>query len=406
MSDSVALFVMGQDGHVKRMLPLIQGIAARGDVPHVFTDVAYRSDVERAGGRFVDIFAGRPLDEADAESTPLPCRFVSFAGCFAEDVARELREIGPTVILYDTFAVIGRVVGKILGLPHVNVCCGHNREVGEVDDWLPLMSDYLSVSPACERWVEVLRERYGLEDASPWCWTDAQSEHLNLYCEPPGYLDADRRESLEPIAFFGSLPEADDIAARLGAGGDGHFNGGAERVYLSFGTLVWRFFGEQVLGAMRAASEALAERDAGAVISLGGMPVSAEARRELTAPNVVVADFVDQWQVLAGAGAFVTHHGLNSTHEAVWSGVPMISYPFFGDQPSQAAKCAGFGFATSLVDAQLGAVGKDDVHAALDRVAAERDSMRAALATGREWEAQVMAERPAVLDRVLALGSA
>ena len=406
LSTAVALFVMPQDGHVRRMLPLVHGFAARGDAPYVFTDVSFRDGVERAGGQFVDLFAGRPMDEADDESWPLPCRFVSFAGRFGEEVSREVREIGAQVVLYDTFAYIGPVVAQILDLPHVNVCSGHNRFLAEIESVMEPFRDRIVISPACEHWVGVLQDRHGLEEASPWSWARTQSEHLNIYCEPARYLDERNRRALEPIAFFGSLPPAEEIDARIHADDHPPFEGDGLRVYVSFGTVMWEAFAEPALAAMRVISEALVERGASAVFSLGGHPLPDEDRQTLTAPNVIVADYVDQWRVLAHADVFVTHHGLNSTHEAIWSGVPMISYPFVADQPSQAAKCSEFGLATPLSRAPVEPVAKEDVHAALGRVGKEERAMRSALAAAREWEVQVMAERPAVLDRILALGSA
>jgi len=65
-------------------------------------------------------------------------------------------------------------------------------------------------------------------------------------------------------------------------------------------------------------------------------------------PNVRVVEYADQWEALRESDVFITHHGLNSTHEAVFNRVPMISYPFFGDQPALAAKCRRFGSAVPL----------------------------------------------------------
>jgi UDP:flavonoid glycosyltransferase YjiC (YdhE family) len=332
---------------------------------------------------------------------PPACRYVSFAGCYAEDVCRELREISPSLIVYDTFAYIGRVAAQILDLPHVNVCAGHNVSLANIDELLGVLGEHVAISPACDRWVDELRERHGLEEASPWSWIGTQSEHLNLYCEPEQYLDPAYREVFEPIAFFGSLHKDRDITPEP-TGGPA-FNGSGPRVYVSFGTFVWRLFPDQALAAQRVLSEALAERDGSALMSLGRRPLPEEVRRELAAPNVVLADYVDQRRVLAETDAFVTHHGLNSTHEAVWAGVPMISYPVFWDEPALAARCAEFGTAVPLAAATLEPLDKQDVHDALDRVASEAESMRSALATAREWEAQVIAERPAVVDRMLAL---
>ena len=51
-----------------------------------------------------------------------------------------------------------------------------------------------------------------------------------------------------------------------------------------------------------------------------------------------------------GRRVFVTHHGLNSTHEAIYHRTPMLSYPFFGDQPYLANRCRDLGLSVPLVD--------------------------------------------------------
>ena len=56
----VAVFCMPERGHLHRLLPLVAGFARRGVDTHVFTDAAYREPVERAGGRFVDLFLAIP----------------------------------------------------------------------------------------------------------------------------------------------------------------------------------------------------------------------------------------------------------------------------------------------------------------------------------------------------------
>src|SRR5438093_4221988 len=121
----VAFMVMWHAGHFQRLRPLISGLAAQGVPVHVFGDRRFQADAERDGARFVDVFAKYPLEDADGESMPLPCRSVSFAGRYAEEIASELEAIGASLVVYDTFAVIGRAAGHLLGIPYVNVCAGH-----------------------------------------------------------------------------------------------------------------------------------------------------------------------------------------------------------------------------------------------------------------------------------------
>jgi len=139
------------------------------------------------------------------------------------------------------------------------------------------------------------------------------------------------------------------------------------------------------------------------IISLGGAAIEGSTIAGWVRPNVSVESSVDQWDVLREAGAFITHHGMNSTHEAIFHRVPMISYPFFSDQPGMADRCRKFGLAAALADSVRGDFSEDQVRTALARLAEERDSMRAALSRAREWELAVMNGRPAVHQRILDL---
>src|SRR5690606_29333751 len=99
----------------------------------------------------------------------------------------------------------------------------------------------------------------------------------------------------------------------------------------------------------------------------------------------------------------VTHHGLCSTHEAVFHEVPMISQPFFWDQPGLAARCQAFGIAVPLSDAPRGAFDEAAFSAALDRVIADRVAMRRGLRKARSWEVRTIAGRDAIVNRFAAL---
>jgi UDP:flavonoid glycosyltransferase YjiC (YdhE family) len=137
-----------------------------------------------------------------------------------------------------------------------------------------------------------------------------------------------------------------------------------------------------------------------AIISLGGATIGNESLAALARLNVSVESYVDQWSLLQEADAFVTHQGMNSTHEAIFHRVPMISYPFFWDQPALAKKCQQFRLSIPLADTPRGAFSEDDVRTALARLTDERESMQAALSRAHEWEKAVIGNRPAVLQQI------
>jgi UDP:flavonoid glycosyltransferase YjiC (YdhE family) len=388
---------MPEPGHFRRLLPLISGLSGRGVEVEVLTHRRFAAEAERSGGRFTDLFSKYPIERADGESLPVPCRFVSHAGVFAGEVAEDLRAAKCDLVIHDTFAVVGRVAARLAGLPAVNVCAGHN--VAPAPFLESLRTDpRVRLSPACHRAVALLRDRHGIEDASPFSYVSSLSPLLNVCCEPPQWLDAGERKPFEPIAFFGSLADADGAAPpppHDGAGGD------ALRVYVSFGTVVWRYFAGEAMRVLRALSAAFSAMEGiRAAVSLGGAPAEAAG---LSARNVAVRDYVDQWALLGETDLFVTHHGLNSTHEAVARGVPMLSRPFFWDQPALARKCRRFGLALPLAEGPAETFGPEEVRDALRRFLERREPMLRALAEAREWEREVVRDRGAVLDRILSL---
>jgi UDP:flavonoid glycosyltransferase YjiC (YdhE family) len=404
----VAVFCMPEVGHLQRLLPLIAGLARRGAAVPVFTAAAFRGAVERAGGSPVDLFADRPLDAADATSRPVPCRYVSFAAHYAPALLETVARLAPAVIVYDTFAVIGRVLARALGVPYVNVCAGHAMTPARA---LAALGDYPRVAPsdACWRAVASLRDRWGIADASPFAYFTGVSPFLNVYCEPPAFLPPEDRAALEPVAFFGSVapPETGRVDAPAGPAFGPPGSGGGPRVYAAFGSVVWRYYEADAVQALHALADAVAARPpARAVVSLGGHRLEAAARSRLARPNVRVTDYVDQWRLLEAASVCVTHHGLNSTHEAIYHRVPMLSYPFFADQPPLAACCQALGLAVPLAGAPRAALDPGDVGAALARVEAESAAMAARLARAREWEVEAIDGRDAVVRRILALGGA
>lgn len=399
---TAAVFCMPEQGHFKRLLPLIAGLSGAGIATHVFTDVRYRAAVEGAGGRFADVFAGRPLEAADAKSQPVPCRYVSFAAHHADSMLRELAPLRPDLVVHDTFAVIGVVAANELALPRVAVCSGHNAAPGPTVAALQ-RDPRARVADECWRAVALLRERHGMPDATPFSYAACLSPDLNVYCEPPEFLRPDERKPFEPIAFFGSLSEAETGEQAQAGSLFGDDAARALRVYASFGTVVWRYFEADVLAALAAVADAVAGLDdAVALVSLGGRGTPEHAA-QLTRPNVRVESYVEQWRALRDASVFVTHHGLNSTHEAIFQGAPMLSYPFFGDQPALARRCQELGFALPLADAPRAPVAPEMIRVALAQLARERGAMRERLAEARRWELAAIRGRGAVIERIVAL---
>ena len=238
--------------------------------------------------------------------------------------------------------------------------------------------------------------------ASPFSYVEMQSPFLNLYCEPPEFLAEEDRAAFEPIAFFGSL--APDLREQ-GAATVFARTPRTLRIYAAFGTLIWRYFATAAYDALSVISRTCTDRGMDVVLGLGGHERALAGRAPLAGGNVRAFDYADQWATLREADIFVTHHGLNSTHESIFHQVPMLSYPFFGDQPAQARCCQDLGLALPLVRTPRAPLEPEAVLGAIQRITDDRSAFAARLAEARAWELRTISERGAVIDRVVALAS-
>ncbi len=397
MSRSVVAISMGGVGHVQALLPVISALRGRGLTVHALAPADFRERLEATGAEFIDLFARHPIDSVDATSRPIPSRNVTFAGAYAESLAESIAALAPALILYESFAVVAPVVARLLGLPYVNVLPNHSPVPARV---LAVLRDdpRVAISEACWAAVERLRTVHGMCDATPFSYTTTFSPYLNLYGEPEEFLVPEDRAAFAPLAFFGVVAPPPATRTRVFAS-----DGRRRRIYISFGTVIWWYFEADALAALSSLSECLAGEEVEVVISLGGHGLSPLVRGALERSNVRVVDHVDQWSILAEADAFVTHHGLNSTHEAIFRQVPMLSYPFFGDQPALAARCQEIGLALPLASGPRAAIDGAVVHAALARLTYERDRFALRLAQARQWELRTIAGREKIVDRIMTL---
>ena len=368
---------------------------------HVMTRPEGREPAEAAGARFVDLFAKYPLDAADADSIPLPSRLVSFAAVYAEPLIAEVAALRPALIVYDSFVVVAPLVARRLGIPYVGMRAGHAqvpaRAIAETraDPRVATSAGVLGGGGAA---AQRLRHA-GRQPVLVPRWPQPPSESLRRAAALSG-----RRATARPSSRSRSSARSRPSCAReLRPRGRWPAIAGVFASYVSFGTVIWRYYASQALAALARLAGDLSERGARVLISLGGHAASPVERRPLERPGVRVEHYVDQWGALRDADLFVTHHGLNSTHEAIFHRVPMLSYPFFGDQPAMARCCQRLGLAVALADTPRAELEAPRVQRAVGSVLEQREAFAARLAQARRWEIEVIAGREDVLDRVLAL---
>lgn len=389
-------------GHLGTLGAVLAGLASRGHRVTLHAPAELRRQAESLGIGFDSLYEMHPIERVDDRSIPVPCRAVSHAGIVGAEIVREFERARPDLIVYDTFAVLGRLVGHALGVPHVAVWPVHRLSGTEAELRAIAESRRVVIDPACETAVDVLRNRHGLRDAHPFWYLSARSPHLNVYCEPPAFLPEEDRARFAPLAFFGSLPWSTDPSRELERAA------GARRVCIAFGGVVWRYFAPIALETIRRVAGTLREhRGAEVTIGLGGWrDAPREWTAELESRGVTVRQWIDQTEVLRRSDVFVTHHGLKSVHEAILHGVPMLSFPFFSDQPALAERCRELGLAEAVCAEPRSIPEEHEILAAFDRLEATMPERRRRLDEARGWELATLRERGAVIERIVALARA
>ncbi|MGF1504583.1 MAG: macrolide family glycosyltransferase [Anaerolineae bacterium] len=306
-------------GHVNPTLAVVRELITRGERITYYTAEAFREVVTQTGA---DFRAYQRL--ALGDEARLATNFVRLAAKLieaGEPLIAEILEDGhqPDYVITDSMTVWGICVARILDVPTVassavfvfSSAVARSRPrflVQSVGMMVPALPDVFAFQRAAAR----IRERYGIE--------------------PPGLMDTFTADAPLNIVYTsrGFQPNGEQFPEHYTYVGPsiGERPGGEELpdlsgervVYISLGTI----FNERA-DFFRMCFEAFGGTDLQVVMavgtrldigSLGAVP-----------ENIVVRGYVPQLDLLPHVDAFITHGGMNSVHEGLWFGVPLLVIP-------------------------------------------------------------------------------
>jgi len=116
---------------------------------------------------------------------------------------------------------------------------------------------------------------------------------------------------------------------------------GKNPIYISLGTVF-----NQAIDFYKLCFEALGDTDHTIVMSVGKRTQISDLGE--IPGNFIVKNYVPQTDVLQYTALFVTHGGMNSAHEGLYYGVPLIVIPQSADQPIIAGQVAKLGAGMTL----------------------------------------------------------
>lgn len=378
----VAFFTFSVPGHLIPALPVIAELVSRGCEVTAFASSSMRASLEAIGARVVAYPAAlevalEHLSDNFLEVAALLGRCT--AGGMLDWSIDALQRARPGVVITDSMAPWGRLAAQVLGVGTVTSTSSFvvhpglsaspqalldvGRRAGAGGRALRSMAASRAAirrshGVACGGTIRLLSNR---ADATVVYTSRALQPGAAWLGRGVHFVGATAAERPSP-------PPASGPLAALLAEADA----GRPLAYVSLGTLY-----HDRPEFLRASLTALREQGFGVVVSLGS-GADPEALGEL--PDGVVAGVLPpQLPILDRAAVFVTHGGMNSVHEALWRGVPMVLFPQAADQPVVAARIQRLGAGLTL---RGSAPGIDEIGAAAERIRIDPSYARRAQALG------------------------
>jgi MGT family glycosyltransferase len=309
-------------GHVNPTLPVVQELVRRGHEIIYYNTEDFRAKIEATGATmraypeslsgtmdFVDLMRDGNLVKVTVMLLEASEQLVPF-------LLDEIRREQPAIIIHDSTTLWGSICAKLLGLPSVAsiplFIFEGTKEGQKPLDALRMMGAALPLLPGILRSRARLTRHYGKHIF--------QKDYLLPVLG--GLNIVFTAESLQPPSTviddtFRFVGPSINPQTRQGDNFPYEQLNRQPLIYISLGTIHHthtEFF--------RTAFEAFRDYPGQFVLSTGGQtdigPIP---------DNFIVRDYVPQLEILKRADAFVTHGGMNSIHEGLYYGVPLVLIP-------------------------------------------------------------------------------
>lgn len=251
----------------------------------------------------------------------------------------------------------GRLLAQMLKLPAICSCTSFAESKESFDT---MLEQFYSNVPAhivkpihdqYESLTAMVKEKYGVDIHSAY----------EVFCNPAPLTIVYTTKEFQPEgdAFDQTYKFVGPSIARTAQQSiDVTAIGEKNPIYISLGTVF-----NQAIDFYKLCFEALGNSDHTVVLSVGARTQIADLGK--IAENFVVANYIPQTEVLQHAKLFVTHGGMNSVHEGLYYGVPLIVIPQGADQPVIAKQVTHIGAGIEL---QMQSLTAQQLREAVDHV--------------------------------------
>ncbi|MED2934154.1 glycosyltransferase [Bacillus wiedmannii] len=335
----------GSEGHINPTLQVVEELVSRGEEVVYFSIESFRDRIERTGAtvrtideqKFLKAFLSGGRNYLSERINGL----LHTADVIIPNVLEQIEGEHFDYIIHDSMFGCGRLIAQILKLPAINSCTSFAQDEKSFEQMLDYLSKNIPVEVQdkihndFESLTKGIAEKYGVEINSQY----------EVFCNPAPLTIVFTIKEFQP---FGDMFDetfkfvGPSIPAQV-KDEEFDFTTIEEKspIYISLGTVF-----NEALDFYKLCMKAFENSDHTIVMSIGNKTKISDLGN--IPKNFIVKNYVPQTKLLAYAKLFITHGGMNSTHEGLYNGIPLIVIPQSADQPVIAKQVENLGAGIKL----------------------------------------------------------
>ncbi|MEH7251335.1 macrolide family glycosyltransferase [Neobacillus niacini] len=340
------LFVnAGSEGHVNPTIGVVQELISRGEEVVYFTIEDFREKIEKTGAtvrtldghKFIRAFISGGRNYLLERINGL----LHTADIVIPSVLEQIEGEHFDYIIHDSMFGCGHLLAQILKLPAISSC----TSFVQTEESFDIMLEQLSKNIPTEVLKEINDEYQSLTARCAEKYDVKIPSHYEVFCNPAPLTIVYTTRDFQPFEeafdqtykFIGPSISTRSIQENFGLTAIK----GKRPIYISLGTVF-----NQAIDFYKLCFKAFGNTDHTVVMSIGEKAKISDLGE--IPKNFIVKNYVPQTEVLKYTKLFITHGGMNSTHEGLYYGVPLIVIPQSADQPVIAGQVANLGAGIQL----------------------------------------------------------